>query len=390
MRRWTVLCAGLIVVAVAALPCPAPACSLCDGSLKSQTTFRKEFEEANLVLYGTLANARLNDKKPGVAPGSGATDFDLVSVLKNHPGLGNRQQLELPRYIPILDPKNPPKYVIFCSVKDGQLNAYYGKPVTSDAVVPYLHSIIALKGKDRTQQLLHFFHHLDSKDATISHDAFLEFALCNDQEVGDIAKKLPAEPLRRLLQDPATPSERLSLYAFLLGAGGQDKNAAEFLRKMIEQPSERTANALDGLLCGYISLRPRDGWDLAATILADSKRPFKERFTVARALRFYHAWKPAQADKEVLRCLAVMLQDGEIADLAINDLREWKMWDLTREVLAGYGKESHDSPLVRRQIVRYALCCPQPEARQFVAKVRQQDAELVRELEENLEVEKGK
>jgi len=257
-------------------------------------------------------------------------------------------------------------------------------------VLPYLKSVITLKGKDRTQQLLFYFEHLGSKDPTISNDAFLEFAQCNDQEVGEIARHLPPEPLRRLLLDPTTPSERLGLYAFLLGAGGNDKNAAEFLRKMIEQPTERTANALDGLLSGYISLRPREGWDLAATILADGKKPFKERFNVARTLRFFHAWKPALADKEILRCLGVMLQDGEITDLAINDLRQWKMWDHTREVLAVYGMESHDSPLVRRQVIRYALCCPQPLAQQFVAKVRQQDAELVRELEENLVIEKEK
>ena len=61
------------------------------------------------------------------------------------------------------------------------------------------------------------------------------------------------------------------------------------------------------------------------------------------------------------------------------------MWDLTAKVLAQYGRPTHDTPIVRRTIIRYALCCPQPEARQFIANLRRLDPELVRELEEGLE-----
>jgi len=53
-------------------------------------------------------------------------------------------------------------------------------------------------------------------------------------------------------------------------------------------------------------------------------------------------------------------------------------------VLAQYGKPSHNAPITKRNIIRYALCCPLPEARQFVDSVRRQDPNIVRDLEEGL------
>lgn len=387
MRRWIpygVLLVGLVLT----LPRSAPACSLCDAALKSQTTLRQEFETANLVLYGTIGNAQWS-KKPGSAPGSGSTDLHVLKTLKYDKAFGNRTDLEIPRYLPIVDPKNPPKYLVFCAVQGGKINPYHGRQIDSEAVLAYLGGLTKVIGKDRGEQLTFFFQYVDNADKTISADAFLEFARCNDQEVGEVARHLPAARLRELLLDPKTPTERLGLYAFMLGAGGNDKEAATLLRQMIENPSDRTAGALDGLLSGYIHLKPREGWDLAAAILADGKKPFSQRFAVSRTLRFYHAWKPAETKGEIERCLAVMLKDGQIADMAIEDLRQWKMWDFTGEILGLYGKASHNSPIAQRNIIRYALCCPLPQAQQFVASVRKQDPETVRELEEGLEFDKG-
>jgi hypothetical protein len=384
-----ILCLALTAVALAATlaPTAAEACSLCDAAFRSRTTFRQEMAEAKLVLYGTISNPQFTKK---VGAGSGTTDFTIAKVVKDDPALGNRKMLELNKYLPVLDPKDPPRYLVFCSVIKGDIYAYTGRQVKSDAVLTYLDGLKALEGKDRVAQLQHFFKYLDHPDATISEDAFLEFARCDDKEVANIAPHLPADRLRRLLEDPKTPTERLGMYAFLLGSGGNDKEAAAVLRKMIDQANDRTGPALDGLLCGYIHLEPKAGWDVAVSILADSKKPFSHRFAVTRTLRFYHAWKPAESRKDILRCFAVMLPDGDIADQAIEDLRQWKMWDLTKEVLALYGKDSHDSPLAKRSIVRYALSCPEPAAQKFVAAVRAQDPAMVREQEEVLDLEKGK
>jgi hypothetical protein len=84
----------------------------------------------------------------------------------------------------------------------------------------------------------------------------------------------------------------------------------------------------------------------------------------------------------------VTLPQGDIADMTIEDLRRWQYWDLTPQVLAQYGKESHNAPIMRRTIARYALCCPRPEAARFVADMRRQDPELVKDVQDQLEFEK--
>jgi len=186
------------------LPCPAPACIFC-GGLRSKSTLRQEVEQAAAVLYGTAANPRFSND-PKSPPGAGSTDFYISAVLKSSPVLGAQKQIVLPRYIPVIDPKNPPKFVVFCSIQDDQLYAYEGRSAKSEALVKYLQEAQSVQSKDRTTALLFFFRYLDHEDDIVSQDAFLEFARSSDQEVGAVAKHLPAAQLRRLLENPKTPS----------------------------------------------------------------------------------------------------------------------------------------------------------------------------------------
>jgi len=384
MARWTWIVLEIVVAGMFAGSPPALACSLCAG--QNRQTLRQDLEQAKLVLYGTVANPRF---LPQGAPGAGVTEFRIARVIKDDPSLGGQKVIELPRYVPVPDPRDPPKFVVFCDIVNGKLDPSRGRPVSSPAMLDYLEGAKTLQGKDRTQALLYFFRFLDHPDDTIANDAFLEFARSTDQEIGQVAKQVAAGPLRKLLQNPLTPAERLGMYAFLLGGCGGDQDA-DFLEKLIKQPSERIIVGLDGILSGYIHLRPKQGWDQAVVILADARKPFNERFSVVRMLKFYHSWKPAESRPEILRAFGVMIDDREFADLAIEDLRSWQMWDLTAQVVAQYGKQSHAAPIVRRAIVRYALCCPRPEAGQFVDTVRRQDAELVRDLEESLQLDRQK
>jgi hypothetical protein len=57
-------------------------------------------------------------------------------------------------------------------------------------------------------------------------------------------------------------------------------------------------------------------------------------------------------------------------------------------VLGLFAKKTHEAPIVRRSIVRYALLCPKPVATTFIADRRKQDADLVSDVEEGLQLEK--
>jgi hypothetical protein len=364
------------------LSAPALPCSLC-GSVLRREPLTQEYERARAIVYGRLANPKLNG--PGAVPGSGTTELHVEKIVRADAGLGSAQVITLPRYLPILDPKEPPRWVIFFHMQQDKLEATGGRPLPSLALLDYLQGVTALT--DRRQRLLYSARHFATVDAAVADEAFLEFARATDQEVSLVARELDPEVLRGQLRQPALEPERLSLFAYLLGACGQ-QNDADFLRELIQRNDERCVKALEGLLAGYITLRPDDGWRITHAIVGNEKEPFLRRFAAIRTLRFFHNSKPEQTREQVLRGLALMLPQGEMADMAINDLRAWKVWDLTAQVLAQYGKPSHDSPIVKNSLVRYALACPRPEARTLVERVRREDPQLVRDLEEDLSLER--
>ena len=133
---------------------------------------------------------------------------------------------------------------------------------------------------------------------------------------------------------------------------------------------ERTLAGYDGILSGYIQLRPREGWSQVLNLLRDGDKPFPVRFAALRTLRLYHGWKPEESQTHVLQGLTALITQGDLADLAIEDLRRWQMWDLTPQVLASFGRKDFSSPIMRRAIVRYALSCPLPAAANFIADLR--------------------
>ncbi len=371
----------VLAAIVLAFPSPALACIYCMNGGTPAPSLRQDAAQAKLVLYGSIVQSDLNPA------GGGVSQMHVLGVLKSDPSRKTSKDVEIPRFIPVTNKKDPPKFIVFCDVIGGSLDPYRGVPVKSAAVVDYLKGALALDPKDRTKALQYYFRFLDHADAEVANDAYLEFAKATDQEIGQVAPKLAPDKLRHLLEDPRTPGYRLGLYAFLLGACGGDREAA-LLRTLVENLTDRTRSALDGLLGGYIHLRPREGWELALAILRDEKRSFIERWAVLRTCSFYHTWKPEDARRDVLRCLAVAVREGDIADVAVEDLRRWKLWELTDDVLAQYGKPSHAAPLIRRAIVRYALSCPRTEAARFVGEVRKQDPETVKDVEESLQLEK--
>jgi hypothetical protein len=342
--------------------------------------------QSRLILYGVVTNSRLLPANGPGDVGKGSSQFQIKTVLKSDSWLGNKTALEIPHYIPVSDPKDPPKYLLFCDLVKGDLDMFRGVSVGPEAAA-YIKGLLAAESQGTAAVLRHCFDYLEHADKELAADAFLEFARATDADIAGAAPKLSAEKLRGWLKDPNTPEERLGLYALMLGGCGGDADA-RLLRKMIDEPTDRTARAFDGLLGGYIRMNPGEGWDLALAILKDQKQPFTIRFAVVRMLRFYHAWKPDDTHDRVMQGMATILRQSDIADFAVEDLRRWKEWDLTGDVLALYGKKGYDAPLMQRALVRYALTCTRPEAKKFADDLRRSDPDLYRDVAEALEFEK--
>src|SRR5438445_10226568 len=94
----------LVVSLLLLIPYPVLACSLC-GSARMQSTLRQDWQQATVVLYGTLANPKFN-LNPGAAPGVGTTDLIVHERLKSHPLVENRKVIQIDRYLPVIDPKD--------------------------------------------------------------------------------------------------------------------------------------------------------------------------------------------------------------------------------------------------------------------------------------------
>ena len=380
MLRWMAL-PLLMIGLLFAVSGTVPACSLCGTALRQAPTFRQEaaLETARIILVGTAENSQLTTR---------TTDLRIAEVLRSDPVLRDKKVISVKQYLPISDPKNPPRYLVFCDIYKGDLDPFRGVPLKNADSMEYARHVLKLDPKDQTGNLLFFFRYLDNPDPEIARDAFLEFAKATDQEIAGVARRLDPAKLRAWLKARETPAERLSVYALLLGACGGDDDA-RFLKSMLDEASERTVNAYDGYLAGYIHLRPREGWELAHSLLRDGHKPMLIRLAGHRTLSYFHGAQPKDSAGAVQKGLDAMIAQGELADLAIEDMRRWGIRDRTRDILSLYGKKGFDAPLMKRSIVRYALSCKDdPTAAAFVEARRREDAELVKGVEEELQFEK--
>src|SRR5437763_4321639 len=138
------------VALLAALAAPVLACPFC--GMQGQT-LTGEVNEASLVIFGTLANPRLD---PNSENGQGTTDLRIEKVLKSHEMVDGKKVITLPRYLPA-DEKTS-KFLIFCGVFKGKIDPYRGISVKSDSdIVKYLEGALVVKDKPISARLRFFF-----------------------------------------------------------------------------------------------------------------------------------------------------------------------------------------------------------------------------------------
>lgn len=378
LPRW--LCGIVVLVVLGATGLAAQACPFC--GMQGQT-LTGEVNEASLVIFGTLANPKLNPANNN----GGTTDLIIEKVLKSHEIVNGKKTIELPRYLPT-DEKNN-KFLIFCGVFQGKIDPYRGISVKSDSdIVKYLSGALTIKDKPISARLRFFFDFLDNADVEIANDAYKEFGNADYKDYRDMAGKLPADKIAKWLADPETPAFRFGLYASMLGHCGTEKDAA-LLRSMLDDQQKRLNTGIDGVLAGYTMLKPKEGWEYLCAIFKDPSKEFMLRYAALRAARFFWDSRPDVIDKKTLVAgISPLLDQGDITDLAIEDLRKWGCWDMSDRVLGLYGRKTHDIPIVRRAILRFALATPNnPKATAFVEDLRKKDAEFVKDAEELLKLE---
>jgi hypothetical protein len=364
--------AGLIFSGVA-LACPF--CMENKGM-----TLVGDFKQADMVVLGTFVKTR---------PGKDLefeSDFKITEVIKPHPFLKGKDIVTLPKYQASTNP-----FLIYMDHFKGELDAYRGHELVGKSdMVEYLKGAVKLADAPAPERLKYAFKYLQSDDFDVSLDAYREFAQAPYADYKEMANTLPADTITAWLQSPKTGPYRYGLYASLLGHAGakEPTKYGKVLRDMIDDPDKRKGSGIDGLLAGYAMLQPGDAMKYLQDKLASPKEDFLLRYACLRTVRFFWEQRPDLfPEKDVVHSMVLVARAPDMSDFAIEDLRRWNRWDATPDVLGLFEQKSHDTTLIKRSILRFALHAKAQGVKQATEFVERQDPAWVSSVMMNLERE---
>ncbi len=340
-------------------------------------TMRQEAAEAKFILYGKLSDPVITKD------GGGQTTFHVELVVKPGPDYKGEKVLVIPRAV------EATTYLIYFDVFKGTIDPYRGFKLQSDAGAKYLKDALALDPTKPGAAVDYFHRHLESPDPVVSEDAYRELHAMKYAELRGPASRLPADAITTRLAKQDRKPWHCALDGLLLGHCGKDHHA-EVLSKLIATArKEETSSGLEGLLVGCTLLRPHEGLALIRDVIGRDKS-FTMRLEALRALRFFVANRPDVVPRTaVVPAMALMLEQQDIADMVVDDLRSLGEVTVMEQVLSLEGRKDFDIPIMHRAVLRYALTFPKnARAKEHVDKARARDPDLVESVEEMLKLEK--
>lgn len=379
--RMVLLSALVIFPAFAAV---TQACPFCDG--EKGPTLVLQIKDAEMVLFGHFEKPRITN----TGLDQGETDFVIEDALKTNAAIKGKKTLTLPRYV--TDSKS--KFLIFCEVYNGKIDAYKGTQLTdSSEMLKYVDGILKHKDAKQPERLRFAFDFLQSPESEVALDAYREFARADYKDYKDMAKTLDPNQIAGWLKDPKTPPFRYGLYASLLGHCGKEEHA-KLLMSMIQDTEKQKGSGLHGLMAAYTMLEPQKGWAFLKDLAKDADKPFLFRYQGLQTMRFFWECRPdliakedAAARTEIVKGVAGVLNVSDMADFAVEDLRKWKRWEYCDQIIDMFGQKKYNAPIIRKSILRYALQCPSPRAVAFVNEQKSRDRDWVEETRELLDLE---
>lgn len=149
--------------------------------------------------------------------GGGTTEVAILTIVKDHPGLGDKKHFTLKRYVPTKD-DSPTYLVLFGSVVKDEVDVYRGIPCTGkdDELIAYLKGIRNLEKAGTYKQLAFYFDHLEHRQSGIAQDACRVFHNATYRELKFASDAYDVEKLKGWLADEKVPEARKELYRVLL------------------------------------------------------------------------------------------------------------------------------------------------------------------------------
>jgi hypothetical protein len=371
---------GMIVAGVVAClaTMPAPAAGIGRCCFPPPRSFREEAADLNtVVLHGILTNRR-------TVKGKVLVDLQVHTVVKSAVAYKDVRVHVLEQDVARVGRND--HYLVFFYLDRKKFDAYRGVLFKGNpGAVDYFQKAMARDAKKTVENLVFFSRYLDDAEEEVAKDAFLEVSRASPVDVLRAGPKLPRDKLRHWLKDPKTPLYKRGSFALLLAGCGKAEDA-RILKALLAHPDVQGA---DQILAGLVLLDPKEGWKYLQGVLKNPKNSFLFRYGALRAVRILEELSPYPMKKpDLVAAICLLLNQGDIADLAVEQLRRWKCWDQVDRVLAVRGTDGFKLPIVRKAVLRYCLQCRgKPAAVAHVVECRKADRELVSDVEELLKLE---
>ncbi|MBY0585959.1 hypothetical protein K2X85_02220 [bacterium] len=336
----------------------------CPFCAKMTRTLVDEVREADAVVYGKLervssTRARL-DHEIVVRPALESSSWDIK--------------------ITLAPDRIPQRQIVFLQRLQDTWVAQRLDTV-SPAVAEYLCEVWQAQDQPPAHRLEYFYSKLDSPEPRIATDAYGEFARASYRATKQAAHAYESARIRRWIEDPQTPSERVGLFGLMLGLAGQSSDR-DFLDEVIHDPTEGQRNGLDGLLAGLYLLDPSHGESMIVELLRRQDSSSLQKASALAALRFIMADSPPADPGSMLRAVLPALDDQACAGQLIDEFRKAQIWDIGPEVVARFQKLRDPSA-----IVRFALMSPEPQAKAFIAHLEEVSPASVADARQSLQFE---
>ncbi len=360
----------------------ANGCTLC-ASVKLVSTFREDFSNplVNFIASGRLGKATIHPN------GSGVTEFSVGQVLLKPADWNDQQDLAFDKYLPGGETNPDAITILLGNWQNGRLIPIRAIRLESKSNLSIIRNQILQKPVPDARFLADIFPRLSLPEPELANDAFMEWAKAEDSLVTIAGRTLAPNSLRSLLNNKATPSERLGLFSFLLGCCGNREADSPFFEHTLQSQEPRWRSCRDGLLAGLVLLNPSLGWKWASESLSSlPTRALTERLATLRALKMLHSTGIKEYREverpEMLAVIEKSLGQKDIADLAIDYLRNWKQVRLEKQVISSFPAKG-EAPLLSRSVLQYAIAFrARPACADFLEKVKIEQPDLLREIEE--------
>jgi hypothetical protein len=372
------LATGLMLTAATA----ALACPFCTP-LQTLATQVAQADSVCLV--------RLVAGKPATDQHVGSSTYEVLQILKTPPGIVTKgDRIKVPQFRP---GKAGDLFLMMGAKPSQESNIQWNSP-TEASELAFSYVAQAPPPDVPIQKRLNYFvRFLEAPDQLVANDAYGELANAPYKDIAAVASLLPRDKIRGWLTDPKTPLTRLGVYGMLLGLCGNDDDA-KLLAAKIAPSSEQFRLGLDGMISGYLLLTGSAGLDKIDDwkfkVHDGKKVAFSETNAAMMAVRFMWEYTGGRISNERLhQSMRLLLDQPELADLAITDLSRWKDWCIQGRLMSLYGKGDYNRRSIKRSIICYMAASADSKedaesaarGKKYLEELRKKDPRTVREAQ---------